>query len=138
MLTTPDRDLITSGRVAHLTTLDRDGAPNVSLAWVGLDGDDLVIGTLFDQRKLHNMRHDPRVAVSIEAGTRTGPGLDEYVVLYGRAGVEAGGAPELLARLAHVYLGPDATLPPMPDPPEGFVTRITVDRITGVGDWDDS
>lgn len=49
--------------------------------------------------------------------------------------VTEGGAPELLARLATTYLGPDVKFPPMDDPPPGFVTRITVARIGGVGPW---
>jgi len=30
-----------------------------------------------------------------------------------------------LQRLAHTYIGPDVVFPNMPDPPPGFVTRIT-------------
>ena len=62
-------------------------------------------------------------------------GLKEYLVVYGRARVTEGGAPELLQRLAHVYLGSDVVFPPMPDPPPGYVTRIAVERIGGVGPW---
>ena len=32
-------------------------------------------------------------------------------------------------------LGPDVTFPPMPDPPPGYVTRIRVERVSGVGPW---
>jgi hypothetical protein len=46
-----------------------------------------------------------------------------------------GGAPELLQRLAETYIGPGVTLPPMPDPPAGFVVRISVEKISGMGDW---
>jgi hypothetical protein len=109
----------------------------VSLAWVGATGDDVVLATLFDQRKLRNMRRDPRVALSIEAGHRNDFGLDEYVAIYGTARVEAGGAPELLADLAATYLGPGVPFPPMSDPPPGYVTTITVERVTGVGPWRD-
>ena len=49
-----------------------------------------------------------------------------------------GGAPELLQKLAEVYVGPGTTFPPMPDPPPGFVTRIAVDRIAGQGPWVDA
>jgi hypothetical protein len=27
------------------------------------------------------------------------------------------------------------TFPPMPDPPPGFVTRVSVESISGVGPW---
>ena len=33
------RDLIESGCLAHLVTLNRDGSPQVTLIWIGLDGD---------------------------------------------------------------------------------------------------
>lgn len=129
------RALLDAGRPAHLTTLDDDGAPFTTLAWVGIEGPHLVIATLFDQRKLRNMRRDPRVSLSVEAGTRNPVGLDEYVVIGGRAEVVAGGAPALLERLAKTYLGPDADFPGIPDPPGGFITRITVEQIHGVGPW---
>jgi PPOX class probable F420-dependent enzyme len=129
------RQLIESGPLAHVVTLARDGAPQVSLAWVGLEDEEVVIGTLFDQRKLHNLRRDPRIAISMVNGERNSWGLDEYVVLHGRARLTEGGAAELLQRLAHVYLGPAVRFPAMPDPPAGWVIRITVDRIVGVGHW---
>jgi hypothetical protein len=49
--------------------------------------------------------------------------------------LEEGGAAELLQRLAHVYLGPEVTLPAMSSPPAGQVMRTTVERIGGVGPW---
>ena len=127
------RAVCDSAALAHVVTLNADGSPQVSLAWVGLEGDEVVFGTLFDQKKLKNLRRDPRVTVSLEAGGRNLMGLDEYVVLHGRARVTEGGAAALLQRLAHTYLGPDVKFPPMDDPPEGFVVRITVDRVTGMG-----
>jgi PPOX class probable F420-dependent enzyme len=129
------RELIERGPIAHLVTLDEDGSPQISVAWVGIEDDEVVIGTLPDQAKLRNIRRDPRVAVSMLSGRRSPWGLDEYVVLHGRGIVTEGGAPELLQRLAHTYLGPDVRFPPKPDPPPGWVTRITVDRIVGLGPW---
>jgi len=129
------RQLIESGPLAHVVTLSRDGAPQVSLAWVGHEGDEVVVGTLFDQAKLRNLRRDPRVAISMVNGERNDYGLDEYVVLHGRARLTEGGAADLLQRLAHVYLGPDVRFPVMPDPPAGWVIRATVERVVGVGPW---
>ena len=130
------RELIESGALGHLVTLNPDGSPQVSCVWVGLDGDELVSGHLAStQRKLRNVRENPRVAASFEGTTIHPPGLKEYLVVHGRGRLEEGGAPELLQRLAHVYLGPDVKFPPMDDPPPGHVLRITVDRIGGVGPW---
>ena len=129
------RELIASGPLAHLVTLNADGSPQVTVVWIGVEGDEIVSGHLFEHRKVRNVRRDPTVALSFEAPGGNEIGMRNYVVLYGRARVTEGGAPELLQRLAHVYVGPDVTFPPMPDPPPGFVTRISVDRITGAGPW---
>jgi hypothetical protein len=75
------------------------------------------------------------VAISLEAPGSNAVGMRDYAVLYGRARVKEGGAPELLHRLAQVYVGPGAEFPPMPDPPPGYVTRIRVERIAGQGPW---
>ena len=56
-------------------------------------------------------------------------------MLRGRARVTEGGAAELLQRLAHVYLGPEVVFPGMADPPPGWVIRISVERVSGIGDW---
>jgi PPOX class probable F420-dependent enzyme len=130
------RELIESGALAHLVTLSPDGSPQVTCIWVGLEGDELVSGHLAaDQKKLENVRRDSRVTLSFE-GTRVHPpGLKEHLVVHGRARIEEGGAPELLKRLAHVYLGPGVKFPPMDDPPPGFVMRTVVERIGGVGPW---
>lgn len=129
------RAVLESAALAHFTTIDAEGMPYVTLAWTGLDGDQIVIATLADQKKLKNLRRDPRVALSLVTGRRNDFGLDEYLVVYGRAEVTEGGAPSLLQELAYTYLGPDVKFPPMPNPPPGFVTRITIDRIAGVGPW---
>ena len=130
------KELIESGTLAHLVTLNPDGSPQVTCVWVGLDGDELVSGHLAPgQRKLENVRRDPRVALSFEGTGIHPPGLKEYLVVHGRARLAEGGAPELLQRLAHVYLGPDVRFPPMDDPPPGHVMRITVERVGGVGLW---
>ncbi len=129
------RAVLESAALAHLVTIDPDGRPQVSIVWVGLDGDEIVAAHLPEHRKIRNIRRDDRVALSIEAGTRNEMGLDEYVVIHGRAYVTEGGAPEKLQELAHVYLGPDVTFPPMDDPPPGYITHIVPERIGGVGPW---
>lgn len=62
-------------------------------------------------------------------------GLTEYAVFYGEAHIQVGGAPELLQQLAEVYIGAGVKFPPMDNPPPGYVTRIRIDRIEGVGPW---
>jgi PPOX class probable F420-dependent enzyme len=128
-------DLLGSPAVATVVTLDADGSPHVSSAWVGLEDGEIVIGTLDDQRKLQNIRRDPRVALTIHSDVVNRWGLREYLVVNGTARITEGGAADLLQRLAHTYLGPDVVFPGMPDPPPGYVTRIAVERVSGVGPW---
>src|SRR5918999_6156273 len=135
MLPESAKELIRSGRLAHVVTLDADGSPHITLAWVGLDGDEVVFGTLLDQRKLTSIRRDPRIAISIDTTEKDPSGLDRYLVMYGRARVTEGGAPELLQELAYIYIGPGVTFPPFPNPPPGFVTHMTVERVGGIGPW---
>ena len=129
------RAVIESAALAHLVTIDPDGAPQVSIVWVGLDGDEIVSAHLPEHRKVRNIRRDPRVALSIETPNRNRIGLQEYLVVHGHARITEGGAPELLQTLAHTYLGPDVKFPPMDNPPPGYITHITVERVGGVGPW---
>ena len=129
------RALLEGPALAHLVTLNANGSPQVSIIWVGVDGDEIVAAHMAERQKVRNIRRDPRVAISIEANTLNERGLVEYLVLHGRARITEGGAADLLQKLAHIYLGPGVKFPPMNDPPEGFVTHITVERIGGVGPW---
>jgi PPOX class probable F420-dependent enzyme len=129
------RAVLEGPALAHLVTIEPDGRPQVSIVWVGLDGDEIVAGHLPEHRKIHNIRRDARVALSVEAGTRNEMGLDEYIVVHGRGRVTEGGGAELLQQLAHVYLGPGVRFPRVDDPPPGYITHITVERVGGVGPW---
>ncbi len=137
MTAIPDsaRAVLESDALGHLVTLEADGSPQVTVVWVGLDGDEIVAAHMPENRKVRNIRADGRVALSIETTTRNAYGLMEYLVIYGTARITEGGAAALLQRLAGTYIGPDVTFPPGPDPRPGFITHITVDRIAGVGPW---
>jgi PPOX class probable F420-dependent enzyme len=129
------RRVLDSAALAHLVTLNPDGSPHVTCAWAGVQAEEIVLATIPDQRKLRNMRRDPRVTLSFQTTIVNEIGLTEYLVIQGRARVTEGGAPELLQELAHTYLGPEVKFPPMPDPPPGFITRIAIERLGGVGPW---
>ena len=105
------------------------------MVWIGLEGDEIVAGHLPRNRKVRNIGKDGRVAISLQAGTKSAMGLTEYAVIYGHARITEGGAAALLQKLAYVYMGPGVKFPPMDDPPPGYITRVTVDRIEGVGPW---
>jgi len=104
--------LITSGPMAHLSTINADGSPQVTAIWIGLDGDDLVSGHMSWYAKLRNIERDPRVALSFDAPRVPGVFLSEYAVLRARAAVQpSDDAWYLLNRLAKIYMSPDAEFP---------------------------
>jgi PPOX class probable F420-dependent enzyme len=131
VLSDATREVLESGRLAHIVTLNSDGSPQVTIVWIGLEGDEIVSGHLNDHLKLRNVRRDPRVVISLESGGSTN-GLAHYLVIRGTGRVTEGGAPELLQRLAHVYLGPEVSFPP-PGAPGGYVLRVTPERVGGIG-----
>ncbi|MBH0779964.1 TIGR03618 family F420-dependent PPOX class oxidoreductase [Nocardia bovistercoris] len=131
------RALIGDGAEATLVTLNPGGDPQVSVVWVALrsteDGDELVTAHLGEYKKVRNVRRDPRVAVTVLAQERDAV-MRPYLAITGSARVVEGGAPELLADLAKTLVGPDAVFPP-PDAPPGFLTRIRIEKVGGIGPW---
>jgi PPOX class probable F420-dependent enzyme len=127
------RQALTAGHLAHLVTLNKDGSPQVSIVWVGLDGDEIVCAHQNLYQKLKNIQRDARVALSMETGGKTN-GLDNYLVINGRARITEGGASELLNQLAQIYIGPGTTFAP-DGAPQGYITRITAEHIHGNGPW---
>jgi PPOX class probable F420-dependent enzyme len=128
------QDLIASGPLAHLSTINADGSPQVSVIWIGLDGDEVVSGHMNRYLKLRNIERDPRVVLSFDAPRESGVFLNPYAVLQARATVESSDhAWDLLDRLAKVYLSPAAQFPAPRGP--GYIVRYAIGRIGGVGPW---
>lgn len=128
------RAALTSGRLAHLVTLNRDGSPQTSCVYVGLDGNEIVTGSLQEHRKVHNIRHDERVCLSIEAEGSMAPGFLNYLVVSGIARIVPGGAPAVLRQVMAQNFGEGSSFPPE-GAPDGFVTRITPISVYGIGPW---
>jgi len=126
---------IDAGVHGHLVTVNPDGSPQVTIIWLGRDGDELLVAHLGDGQKIRNVLRDPRVVVSFEMAGSNPIGLENYAVLHGTARVTEGGAPELLQHLAERFLGPGVKFPPMDNPPPGRVIHIAVERVTGTGPW---
>jgi PPOX class probable F420-dependent enzyme len=132
------RDLIGRGADATLVTVNPDGSPQVSVVWVALqstpDGDELFTAHLAEHKKVRNVRKDPRVAVTILSLDPRGHGMRPYLSITGTARIVEGGAPELLQQLNPILGDPNSKFPPDGAPP-GFLTRIRVDKIGGIGPW---
>jgi PPOX class probable F420-dependent enzyme len=128
------RTVIESGPLAHLTTIEADGSPQVTVIWIGFDGDDVVSAHLGRYRKLANIERDPRVVLSFLAPRSPKDGMSPYAVLHAHATIEPrDDAWDVLNRLTKVYIAPDAEFPYPRSP--GFLLRYSVDRIGGVGPW---
>jgi PPOX class probable F420-dependent enzyme len=93
------RELLPKAPLAHLTTLNSDGSPQVTVVWVGIENEEFVIGHLATHKKVRNVQRDSRVALSLLGDKTNAQGLREYVVIYGNARVTEG-AVDLLQRLA--------------------------------------
>jgi len=106
------RELITKAPLTHLTTLNSDGSPQVTVVWIGIENEEFVIGHMAEHKKVRNVRRDARIALSMLGDKINANGLREYVVIYGNASVTEGGAVDLLQRLGRIYLGPNADFPP--------------------------
>jgi PPOX class probable F420-dependent enzyme len=132
------RQLIGQGADATLVTLNPDGSPQVSLVWVAMqstpEGDELVTAHLAEHKKVRNIRRDPRVAVTIVSLDGSGQGMRPYLSVTGTARIVEGGAPELLKQLNPVLGDPNAPFPPE-DAPPGFLTRVGIEKIGGIGPW---
>ncbi len=128
------RDFLATGPLGHVVTLNPDGTPHVTLAWVGVDDDELVWSTFFDQHKLESLRRDPRITISFQANDHSGEGLHPYLVAKGNARITEGGALSLMDLLSEAYIGPGAVFPNR-NMPEGFIIHVQVERIYGLGPW---
>lgn len=59
------RELLDAPSYVHLTTLRADGSPRNWVVWVGLEDDHILVCTSDAIWKAKDMRHDPRVALSV-------------------------------------------------------------------------
>jgi PPOX class probable F420-dependent enzyme len=128
------RELIDAGPLAHLSTINSDGSPQVTVIWIGLDGEQIVSGHMNHYRKLENIERDPRVVLSFVAPRDRSAFLNPYAVVRARATVEPSDAAwDLLNRLTKIYTSPDAEFPAPKGP--GYIIRYEIERIGGVGPW---
>ncbi|MFG1995093.1 PPOX class F420-dependent oxidoreductase [Actinoplanes sp. NPDC048988] len=119
------RELVDRPEFAVLATAEPDGSSQLSVMWLGRDGDDLVMATKGGRRKVRNIRRDARVTVLVH--DRRTP--TRYVEIRGRAAVVDEDAVALVHELARRYTGRDHV---MGDPAEEagrVVLRITPDRV---------
>ena len=104
VLTPGIRALFEGKNFAHLATVMPDGSPQVSVVWVSLDGDNILVNTAEGRVKPKNVRRDPRIAISIcdqENPYRSAAVQGEVVE------IRSEGAAEHIDKLAKKYTGAD-------------------------------
>lgn len=72
MLTEEVRALLKEPLIARMSVIDPDGYPHTVPVWFGLDGDDLVIISVRDTRKVDYLQVNPKGAVVIGGDDGTG------------------------------------------------------------------
>ncbi len=98
------RSLFTNKNFAFLSTLMKDGSPQVTPVWVDIDGNDILVNTAEGRTKQKNVTRDPRVAISVVDGT------NPYTMVTVRGKVVeqlAEGANNHIDLMAKKYLGMD-------------------------------
>jgi PPOX class probable F420-dependent enzyme len=118
-------------RFATLATVNRDGAPQQSVMWYLIDGDEVLMNTARGRIKDKNLLADPRASICVEDGYR-------YVAISGRVTTnddQAVAQPDI-ERLATRYHGAEHTGAMMAEQfgKQTRVTlRLTIDRVDAHG-----
>jgi PPOX class probable F420-dependent enzyme len=119
------RALLDGKNFAGVATLRSDGAPQTSVVWIKREGDTVLFSSLQDRQKVRNLRHDPRVSLSV------------FDLANPYASVEIRGTAEILPdpdkrlpyELSHKYLGIDP--PGERDDQVRVIIRVVPQKILG-------
>jgi PPOX class probable F420-dependent enzyme len=129
--TLPDsyKDLFQKRAFGSFTTLMPDGSPQTTPVWVDFEDGKVIVNTALGRQKDKNVRHDPRVAVTL---------IDpenpyRYLEIRGRvAEVTQNGAEKHIDKMAKKYLDKDKY--PFARPGEQRVLiKITPERFNTMG-----
>jgi PPOX class probable F420-dependent enzyme len=109
----PAKQLLNSAEHATIATINPDGQPQLSVVWVTVDGDDVLVSTIKGRRKYANLVRDPRATVLVYPAANP----YTYVEVRGSVTMTEDGGPELIQTLARKYTG------------EGFNDDEGTDRV---------
>ncbi|MEV0904839.1 PPOX class F420-dependent oxidoreductase [Streptomyces hokutonensis] len=119
------RALLDGKNFASVATLRPDGAPQTSVVWIKREDDTVLFSSLQDRQKVRNLRHDPRVSLSV------------FDLANPYASVEIRGTAEIIPdpdkrlphELSHKYLGVDP--PGERDDQVRVIVRVVPRKIVG-------
>ncbi|MGH7643085.1 MAG: PPOX class F420-dependent oxidoreductase [Candidatus Dormibacteria bacterium] len=120
------RDFLAVPNLAAAATLGPDGAPQATVVWFLLEGEQVLINTKVGRSKVRNLDRDPRVALAIFDQAEP----YRSVQVRGRAAARRQGdaAAEDIHRLSRRYTGHDYR-----DPDARITYLITVESWTSYG-----
>ncbi|WP_262060026.1 PPOX class F420-dependent oxidoreductase [Streptomyces sp. STR69] len=119
------RALLDGKNFAAVATVRPDGAPQTSVVWIKREDDTVLFSPLQDRQKVRNLRHDPRVSLSV------------FDLANPYVSVEIRGTAEILPdpdkrlphELSHKYLGIDP--PAERDDQVRVIVRVVPQKIVG-------
>ena len=98
------RELLEGPNFCHISTLARDGRPQINPIWVHVEDGRVVVNSAEGRSWPENVRRDPRVTICVP--NQQNP--YEYVAIWGRVVEDThDGADENIDFLAKKYLGKD-------------------------------
>jgi PPOX class probable F420-dependent enzyme len=121
----PVKEWIDGPIFATLGTIEPDGRPQLTVLWVGRDGDDILMSTTTNRRKYANMQRDPRVTVSVFPPETP----YKHAEIFGTVTFEDEGSTALIDAFAEQYMGADRY--PFDDGTDNvrITLRIRPDRV---------
>ena len=122
----PARKLLTDKAYGHAITFSPKGKPQLTMVWMDVDGDTVLINTAKGRLKVRNLEKDPRIMVSVQ--DRNDP--QSYLLVEGTGTLTEQGADAHIDKLAKRFLGMDKY--PWRAPGEDRVLiKIAAERLSG-------
>jgi PPOX class probable F420-dependent enzyme len=114
---------------AHVATINPDGSPQVSVVWVDVEGDSILVNTAEGRIKPRNVRRDPRVAISIHSQDNP---YQSATVQGEVIELRHEGADAHIDKLAKKYMGVDV-YPNRRADEQRVILVIRSDQVAGMG-----
>lgn len=122
-----ERALFEEPNFAHFGTLDEDGHPHVSVVWIDVEGDLLVVNSAEGRHKVDQARRDARVGLSVHQQSNP---YNSVSVRGTVVEVTNEGADEHIDKMAKKYLGQD-TYPFRAPGERRVIIRVRPDAVSG-------
>ena len=96
------RAFLEGKRIGSICTINRDGSPQVTALWYELRGNEIIMNTTDGNKKVRNIRRDPRAAFIVADHDPT-----RHVAIDGKVTLDDSKVVEDLTALATRYAGPE-------------------------------